>query len=412
MRALALAPIGIAVVAACDPPPLTLRYKLTDGDAQACVGDTGNRATQCSQISMLCDAVLSVRIVPPNDPAVPYVSVCQAIEGNDLCHISEIALPQPSVPVPEQTLELQVAVFPASAVPRDPVTGNLQCPTNVRFAATGLPIAAENPCSPDDPQCPPVPAIGGRAFYQPGDEKTVVTLGCTDQPQLTACAARRKITVFAAVHDFTSRTSVGPMLADRLALSVGEPQPEDAEYVLALEHTRPLMRSATATPTWHAEIADESFDLVNYACVEVLETVAQATSSVVCRADFDPALITFTGVRLDKSTLRELLDALELPRFPDAGLTVGIVVDHYFEPAAGIIVTTTGGSVEYLSADRKSTTTTGTSNNGIFLSQDAPFGTQFSALVPNLPPPPVIGGRLREKVTIAIIQLERPTIGD
>ena len=184
---------------------------------------------------MICKAVLSVRIVPPNDPTLPYVSVCKPLNGaqDKLCAIAGIDLPQPTVPVPEQVLEIEMAVFPADQVPIDPLTGELLCP-KVEFGATGLPMTSLPNCTDEDPgTCPKVPAVGGRAFYHPGDETTVVTLGCTDlddQLRSASCSGANSIPTTATVTDFDSGVSVDQNIANRLTVSIGKPTPIGPDY--------------------------------------------------------------------------------------------------------------------------------------------------------------------------------------
>ncbi|NVB81279.1 MAG: hypothetical protein HOV81_22980 [Kofleriaceae bacterium] len=413
--------VGAALVlAACDPPPLTVRYSLTDGDSQVCFNDaSGMRATSCEDMTMYCPAVLSLRIVPPGDPTVPYASVCKRLQGahDTLCAISRVDLPQPTVPVPEQVLEVQMAIFPESVVPLDPETGELVCPP-VEFAATNLPVAALPGCTDEDPgTCPRVPAIGGRAYYYPGDTETVVKLGCTDfdlQLRTAACAGENSIPVKATVKDFDTTLSVDQAIANRLTVSIGEPTPLGTEYALFPQDTRELTRTAAAVPSWAGTI---DFELQSTKCIVVLEDGAQSTSTLQC-ANVDPVRdaieIGMTGVRLSKSTLTQILAAINQSSFPDTGLTIGIVLDTSDDPAGGLKVTATppagvamAPTVQYLAADRMSANDLQTSTNGIFIVQTAPYGTLFSAQDAN----PVLGGNVQGKVTIVILRQHPPASG-
>src|SRR5262245_58683204 len=111
MHVWCLLPIGLC--AACEPPPLHVFYRLTDGDSYKCIGNTGTEATDCFDISLGCAAVLSVRVIPPSNPAVPYMFLCEPLSGaqGTLCAINSATLPPPKDPIPEQVLEVQMAVF-------------------------------------------------------------------------------------------------------------------------------------------------------------------------------------------------------------------------------------------------------------------------------------------------------------
>jgi hypothetical protein len=401
-------------LAGCELPPLALRFSITDNASQQCTGDTGNVTSSCEDITMLCDAVLSVRIVPPNDPTVPYVSVCRPLIGaqHTLCSIAGIDLPAPTVPIPEQVLEVQMAVFPRSAVTQmDPVTGDLVCP-RVEFAANGLPITALPVCSEQDPtSCPRMPAVGGRAFYSPGDEETVVELGCSDLTQLQdelTCEGIRRIQVTATVNDFDDLvSSVGDQLADSLTVDIGEPKPASSAYTLVPGNTRELIRSEAVSPAWSLQLTDLTFQ--DYVCLQVLEDGAQATSALSCRADDDSDKIDMAGIYLSKITLNQILKALALPSFPlfpDEGLVVGIVIDEFFNPLPNVAVSCGGCDMKYLNANRSGLVTGTTSMSGIFVSTNAPFGTGFT--IPSTALRPVLGGLVERKVTIVVIQDKLP----
>jgi len=115
-------------------------------------------------------------------------------------------------PVPEQTLEVEMLVYPKSAIPKDPDTGELQCPTGVLFDATGFPIASIEPCTDENPaNCPATPAVGGVAYYHPGrsgnrrSSSAARNLGQINTP---ACSGLATSTAKASVQDFDTRVSV------------------------------------------------------------------------------------------------------------------------------------------------------------------------------------------------------------
>jgi hypothetical protein len=403
--------LALVVLAGCDLPPLSLRFSITDNVTQSCTGDTGTITTSCEDITMLCDAVLSVRIVPPNDPSVPYVSLCRPLIGaqHTLCSIAGVDLPAPTVPIPEQVLEVQMAVFPRSAVSTDPITGELVCP-RVEFAANGLPIESLPVCSEQDPMsCPRMPAVGGRTYYQPGDEETVVELGCSDLTQLQdelTCEGIERIAVTATVNDFDDVvSSVDKALASSLTVDIGEPKPQNLAYVLPPANTRELVYSTeSSSPAWSLELTDLTF--ADYVCVQVLEDGAQATSALTCRADDDSDMIDMSAIYLSKDTLDQILDALALPDFPDEGLVVGLVLDQFFDPLPNVAVSCDGCTVKYLTPNRDGVVLGATTASGIFVSDDAPFGTGFA--IPSTALRPVLGGLIERKVTIVVIQDKLP----
>ncbi len=409
-RALALI---ACILAACDTPPITLRYRLTSGNAQQCISETGNATTDCSNLALACNGVLSLRIVPPNQPEVPYVYVCTDLtDKRDLCSIAGPALPEPTVPGPEQVLEIQVAVFERDSLPKD-ADGNYICP-RVEFASNNLPETAVS-CFESDPSlCPARPAVGGRAYYRPGDEETVIELGCTDLSLLNgpACAGINTIDVTATVNDFDTWVPVSATAAQRLTVSIGEPR-ADLSNLYTLTGTQPLSGpSPNVPPSWSSAL---DFSPESYYCVEVFEDIPQATRALVCRAVPPMGLdeIKITGALLSKDTLDDILTALGKPSFPITGLVVGVVLDEFNRPVAGVKVNavcapTETCTVQYLSADRTTLTSDTTSANGIWISQDAPFGSLFERSG-NVQP--AFGGLVQGKVTIVVLQ-ESAMIGD
>ncbi|HEY5951311.1 MAG TPA: hypothetical protein VIV40_37720 [Kofleriaceae bacterium] len=402
--------LGLVVLGACQPPPMRLRFKLTDGDAYKCIGDTGTETTDCSDISLACKGVLSVRVVKPSDPEIPFAYVCKQLSGaqNKLCSIAGVDLPLPSKPIEEQVLEIQMAVFQKDELESD-ADGNPICP-RVDFAADGFPKPNVT-CSETDPGgCPARPAVAGRAFYYPGDEETVVELGCTDPSRLNApeCTGATSISVTTAINDFDTTVSVGPIVADRLTVSLGEPRLNASGfYDLTPTFTRPLARVGVGT-TWSGEIVD--LELQNTYCIEVFEDVAQATRSLTCRSLAPlPKPITRldgSGIRLDKNTLAGILTAIGTTSFPDQGLVVGVVLSPTTgAPVAGATVTPScapGCTIKYLGTDRKSLVvgTQVTSSNGIFISTDAPYPATFGGPGGTME----LGGLVEGKVTIVVLQ--------
>lgn len=354
---------------------------------------------------MTCATVMSIRIIDPSDPSVPYLSQCTEVPQNgksDLCSLGAVDLDKNVLPVAD--LEVQVAIYARDSI-LDPVSGVPVCPADVRYDATrGFPI-----------EQPDTPALGGRTFYHPGDQEILVTLGCTNWMVLDdpSCVGATSTQVTSTVVDFDSRIGVSVALANRLFVSIGEPDdPEgDGSFVLNSIDSRQLDRSSSSTaPAWGSAV---NLPFQHSACIEVLEDGGQSTTALTCKSGVSAldAQLDLTGTRLARTSLQEILTALQLPAFPDEGLTIGIVVDFQNIPAAGSIVQATNGTVRYLSADRTTTITGATSSNGIFISTDAPYGTTFTSSGNQLTALPHLGGRVDGKVTIVILQYDRPPVG-
>jgi hypothetical protein len=399
--------LAALLLAACETPPLTIRYRLTDGDSQQCFGDTGVATTECSDITMQCGAVLSIRIVPPDEPTESYVSICKAMSNvgpPKLCAIAGPDLPQPDKPIPERVLEVQLAVFPSDVVPT--VDGELQCPI-VQFGVNGLPVTDVNCSNAGSSACPARPAVGGRAFYHPGDEETLIELGCTELPLLKECTDISRTEVIATVNDFEF-PGLDLATASHLFVSVGEPVPGSvSNYVLDSSSLHKLERVTASLPTWSADFVN--LGLTTSYCIEVLEDAPMATRTLTCRSlPLDRTKIDALATRLRPDLLAQILKAANLTAFPSKGLVVGVVLSSTFSPIPNVAVVpscataTPACKIRYLSEDKQSFTTTATGSSGIWISEDAPYGTTFTRTGQVLTP--VFGGLVDNKVTIVVIQ--------
>jgi hypothetical protein len=399
--------LTVLVVACGSPPPLTIKYKLSSSASQQCLNASRGPAQSCSDVGLPCETYLSVRIVSPNDPTQAFVSVCQAVTGrHDLCSIAGVDLPD-GVSIPEQTLQVQVALYDAGELMRDD-NGNVLCPADPQYSPDGLPIT-EFSLTGDPP-----PAVGGMAFYHPGDDETVIPLGCTDPPALQACMQDNAVAVTAIVNDFDFPISVPQSVADLLDVLVGEPGPTITpnEYVLSPSNTRPLDPSIGAQPpAWSATI-DPLF--MTSACVEVLEDGPEIRPTLTCRpVSATDRRLDLTGVRVQLATIDGLLkvvDPMHTATLPAGGIVIGMVVDSTGTPIPNMTVTTSApATIQYVSADRSHLVLGGTSPSGIFLSQDALYGTTFIAHGASmLPIATGFGGLVHGKVNVVILQFDKP----
>lgn len=387
MRRAILAAALAPAVAACGTPAPQLRIRFAGSSSQACP------SADCDRVPLPCDAVMSIRIIDPDDPTHAYLDQCTSVPPNlgyNACSLRGVDL-EP-MPIPVRDAEVQIAVFPRSALPAGE-NGDPVCPKDTQYsAADGYPVEQS-----------PAPALGGSAFYHPGDEIVSVTLGCTNLSPAqagAACTSTGTGSITATVDDFDTRLPVtsGPQgVARALYVWVGEPRSLDGQVVLGPLDTVPLHLDGGAPPTWSAA---GSREFNQHACVEVLEDVAQATATLRCTP---VPVAELKGTRLAKKTLDSVLGSLSLSEVPDEGLTIGIVVDTLLRPAPGYVVTP---PVTYLSPGGVAGGTT-TSTTGIFVSRDAPFGTTFSAAGANATVP-AIGGLVAGKVTIVFVPLADP----
>jgi hypothetical protein len=274
-------------------------------------------------------------------------------------------------PLPVRDLEVQVALYPATAIAVDPTNNSLLCPTTVQYStATGFPVEQA-----------PTPALGGHAFYHPGDQAVTVTLGCTDLDAINAsCAGSKVVQVAASLESFKDRFPVTDVsVVDQLEVSAGEPRAVDNMFELSPSDTSllTLQINGNGRPTWEGEA---SSPLTRYACLKVRDNAAQSTATATCKLMTAGQPVELVGELLAKEQLDALLKALLLPEFPAQGLTVGIVVDQVGDPVPGAMVTAKQHKVAYQATDTEFSGMT-TSDLGIFVSTDAPFGTEFSTEV-------------------------------
>jgi hypothetical protein len=373
-------------VSGCGTPTPQLLLGLAGPPTQECPS-----TTECEKIPLPCDAVMSIRMIEPGDPSRVYHEQCTAVPSrtpNDACSLDGVDLQTGSIPV--RKLEVQVAVFSASTLQVDAMNQPV-CPV-VEFSADGFPIG------------PPTPTLGGRTYYKPGDTSVNVKLGCTDLLAVgfgeTCGSPAGSIT--ATVDDFDNQLPVsgGPDgVANALWVSVGEPHVLEGMDVLGPLDTVPLRLQGGDPPMWSVA-ASRTF--AKNACVEVVEDVAQTTPSLRCQqAPAAGAAPMLKGMRIAKPTLDNVLSSLGFSRFPEDGLTVGIVLDTLSRGASDYVVSAPNATVRYLSPSGALGGTT-TSATGIFVSVDAPFGTLFSASGASATVP-AVGGLVAGKVTLVIV---------
>lgn len=385
----ALAASALCAAGCADDPPIKLRYELSKGPAQECAAD-------CNSTQLHCKSVLSVRIIDPAHPEQrPYLSVCRSlVEKRPLCQIAQVRLVSEDE-LPRRRLAIQVALYNADDLEIDS-SGDPICPQDQPYAANGYAAPSKYR-----------PAIAGMGYYTPGEEETVVPLGCADVTlvQTLTCQGKNLVKLTASADDFDSGVYLQPPVADAVELKVGEPEQTSDGFEIPLTSITKLERVVNSFPAaWSGE-RDRAFE--SSVCLIVQEDVAQSTPTVTCRlVNPGDASFDLRGLRLTRSTLQQVLTVLGEQQFPKRGLVVGMVVDHYGQPLPGVTVTPSldGVSVEYLSAGRDRLIGSATSTSGIFISRNAPFTTSWSAPGTST----AYGGLIADKVTVVILQADPP----
>ena len=65
--------IALAIVlAACNTPSTRLTYEPSNGSSQSC------GSSNCADVKIPCDAVVSIRVLNPEDPTAPFISISPA----------------------------------------------------------------------------------------------------------------------------------------------------------------------------------------------------------------------------------------------------------------------------------------------------------------------------------------------
>jgi len=399
MRALAI--ITIVAGIACSTPPLQITLQLDDSPSASC-----GLTTDCQDIPLGCDPYLMLRIVDPTNPTDPDppVNMCQALVLNtkhDLCSLYNVQV-DANRDAPNKSMDVQVVLFNKSDLATSD-DGDPVCPTNMQFAAaSGYPL--QGIVSGDGARN--TPAIGGHAYWHPGDSEVVVKLGCTDLDRVSpvTCEQIPITNVHASIVDLDNPVaSVSPSAAQSLVVSVGEPQAMITGYVFN-EPGEQLVRTPEDPPGWHG---DFSAVFQSSECIQVIDTsTAETTPTLTCQATSPESPIDATAVLLAKKSLQAILAAVGKTTVPDQGIVIGLVVDRDLKPKPGVTVIPSDGSVvvEYLNFNRTMRDGTSTSTSGMFVVEDTPYTTVFGASDGTTTIPDVPGGIVMGKVTIVMLR--------
>jgi hypothetical protein len=385
-------------IAGCNTPVPFLRIGPTEGPTQACP------STLCVEVPLLCPAIMSIRIVDPKEPDKALLSQCSVVIPNatQLCAIAGVDLK--GDPLPVRDLDVQVALYPMSAALTDPAEpGSVLCPIPQFSLASGFPIEQT-----------PAPALGGHTIYRPGDAIVNVALGCTDLGAINdSCGSAGGIEVSATVNDFPTQVQVTDGAGATLRVELGEPRPAGDSYVIDPDDTQALMPVPDSPiRTWAGALMRKPD---RHVCIDLLENAAATTATLTCQTATSATSLDLRGAWLKTGQLAEYLRALGISSVPNEGLTIGVVVDRNMNPVAGATVTLAAssggapgqlGTVQYLTKNRLGLSGTATSDHGIFLSTNAGFGTEFTAHAFNMTGASGVGGLVKGRVTIVVLQLE------
>ena len=398
--------LGVAALlwAACGDDTLKIAFQVSGGPNQTCPSEAMPAAPTCSDVPILCDAVLNVRIVRPASPEETFLPFCEVIprDRRDLCSLEQIHLPARQLP--RETLEVQVMIWPRDAVKEDPDTGELDCreiygrSVSIGFGVHGFPE-----------EVAPSPALGGRGYYHPGDEQTVVTLGCSDLLAVNQPACAGQIEVRAGLTEVGSWAAPVPVQAP-VAVRIGEPRyvpgrdEHDWRSIAALE---PRLNDGL----WIGGL--DTIDIEGDSmCIEVIGTSGANVPTVRCaRIDKGARALELAGTWLQGSRLQQILMGLNFMAVPPQGLTIGVVLDAMGRPAAGYRVESSPAyGVKYLGVnDQVVPGGVATTQSGLFVSEDAPYGADLRAYLGTgtieQTQAPAVGGRVSGKVTIAVLSL-------
>ena len=398
-----LALAGVLALAGCGPAEdrFDLHVTLKGGAGSQDCTLTDGAAPACGDFSVACGAVLSIRVLDDAGDT-EYASLCTPFggaAGDTMCEAGDIGIDLGQVPAGR--VRIQVAVWPASVE---------VCPSEDLFTLTGEPKARRAPG--------PYMAFGGQTYFDAGDDAVAeVVLSCADPDLVSVCGVSPNTFITARVNDIADGLSVSSIDAGRLLVGVGEPEsrinplPQTTEWVLDPQMVFNLPRQGGAL--WQGEV-NTTFE--SNACIQVLEDVPQATSTLSCAIVGTPVSdeLELTGYLLATPLLNSILGALGLEVFPANGLLIGKVVDALGNPVADAVVTPSTGTVSYVAADFSGVTAgPGTSQNGYFVANDTPFNTTWEASHADGRNQlgAYRGGLVVNKVTAMAIQLESIGVG-
>lgn len=402
--------VFIALVG-CGVPALQLDYRIDNTSEQSCHTDN------CEDISISCGAVESIRIFDPMQPSAPFLSQCQVIpqtKTKSLCSIVQIGLDQAAL-IPEQTLAVQVVVYPADKIPI--VDGKLVCPTEkegLDFDSSGRPMGMISMQDPNDPTVTLsfAPALGGLAYWHPGDSDVTVTLACNDLASIgSVCNKDPDVNTTVHVFDFDNNIQVSKLTSENLLVGIGEPTHTsggtDFQYDLSAAATTQLDRHDETIPFWTGDVS-QLFSM--FYCVEVIDsTQAQITPELTCFDATGATTINANGFRITNDRLKLILEGRygKGATVPTDGITIGVVYRDSIGVQDKVVHSDHASTIHYLDADYVDRGATKTSSLGIFVvdkDDNVPFGTHFTTTDATGKTVSAVGGNVHQKITLVVLQ--------
>jgi hypothetical protein len=383
----------------------------------------GCASSQCTSYGMACDTVVQVRITDAQTGDV-IDTLCDQVVGDNACNLFAVNGGGSFLSLPPRMVRIQVAAWRREVLANDSALSvgcipddegeDFCCPADDIFDLQGVPLSTFSP----------QPAFGGAAYFDITSDNSSVTipLACPDPEQLNDPAECQlpDALVTAIVDDMEN-------LVDRLTeeqaralfdISATEPRPQsdgdgNTFFVIQAGDKVPLAlkEPIEATPSFQA-FSSRRFG--NVACVTILESGGGAETLSTCQnvVQPDPMVLSLFGHFLERDAVDQIKLALGLPALPDDGLIIGRVVDHEGAALAGVRVDSVlvDADVQYLNSDRTAPIGVETSSSAFFVSTDAPFNTQWTALHNDgrREDGEYRAGLIEGNVTLLLIQMEPP----
>ena len=336
-------------------------------------------------------------------------ALCEPIiPADDLCALGNLPPGSVFVDLPARPLRVEVAAWSADVLAAAGLDG--ECPEGNLFDLAGRPLVGLNP----------QPAFAGASYFDASSAETLasVRLSCPDPGSLnTSDCAPFRVQVRASPIDLETppeQDEPASLPSGLLVRMAGVSEVLDGDGLPATEVDNDaivVLEDEATGPTFAADIFES--ELPSPICVLTLEQTPEATTSIVCGTYNTLSTTEVSAATLPKSTLDEILAAIDLSQFPERGLVIGRVYDELTgEPLAGVqLIPELGGTIEYLNSTRDDTLSDRTFDNGYFIATDVPFNSAWTATTDDYTATAELrGGLVRNVVTLLLVPM-RDTSG-